>query len=582
LIPFGKPKSSQAGPPAGKRQVRLFIESLETRLAPANVFVVPVTQPSDVGHFFSLAEAVTAAGSSGVVTIEPGASPDSSSTPVQVAQDFITIQGDPNVPASILPSYQIDIRAGNVRLTNLSISALSVGTSTFLSAFNQVSKCLIQNITSFAPKTTFTQNIITGNVVISGFVTPTEVLGGQVLANNTFNSSTQGTLLFADTAPGTVIRNNTFNARGNAKVIDLRNCATADHVDTTVANNTITIAGTLGNGMIVRQEDTGFSLVRILNNTIDGSLIMSMNRGLLSFQALVEGNDFHDNPARDSGVGVAIFGDGTSSGFVDLGGGAFAGRGGNDFRSYMPPASMGNAAIDLLNATMGSVAAQHNIFNNFVSASNVIFASAGTIDVSFRLNNQQAFVQTLYNQLLGRTGSSAEIDGWVGLFNAQGQAAVVNGISKSPEALGRIVDQLYLRFLGRESDANGRAGWVNFLAGGGTLEQVETLFLTSPEYLSHINTEFVQSLYLNILGRPGSSAELALWDNNIQNLGLVGIANGFVHSPEHRLNTVRSFFQTFLHRTPPNTELAPLVNSTQTLLDLEGTVLSSDEFFTNG
>src|SRR5262249_42631501 len=142
---------------------------------------------------------------------------------------------------------------------------------------------------------------------------------------------------------------------------------------------------------------------------------------------------------------------------------------------------------------------------------NVIFASAGTIDIGFRLDNKQALVQTLYNQLLGRTGSSAEIDGWGGLFNAQGQAAVVNGSTKSPEALGRIVDQLYLRFLGRESDAGGRAGWIGFLSAGGTLEQVETLFLTSPEYLSHINTEFVQSLYLNILGRAGSAPELALW-----------------------------------------------------------------------
>jgi hypothetical protein len=43
---------------------------------------------------------------------------------------------------------------------------------------------------------------------------------------------------------------------------------------------------------------------------------------------------------------------------------------------------------------------------------------------------------------------------------------------------------------------------------GGTEEQLETAFLTSPEYLSHINTDFVQSLYLNILGRTGSASEL--------------------------------------------------------------------------
>src|SRR5262249_15542710 len=46
------------------------LEGLETRLAPANVFVVPVNQPADSAHFHTLAEALVGAGSSGMVTIE--------------------------------------------------------------------------------------------------------------------------------------------------------------------------------------------------------------------------------------------------------------------------------------------------------------------------------------------------------------------------------------------------------------------------------------------------------------------------------------------------------------------------------
>ena len=118
---------------------------------------------------------------------------------------------------------------------------------------------------------------------------------------------------------------------------------------------------------------------------------------------------------------------------------------------------------------------------------------------------------------------------------------------------------------------------------GGTEEQVETLFLTSPEYISHIDTDFVQSLYLNILGRPGSPDELAGWNNNIQNLGgLAGVASDFINSPENRLNTLRSDFQTFLHRTPADSEITALANSTHDLLSLEGLVLSGPEFFGNG
>src|SRR5262249_24528912 len=147
----------------------------------------------------------------------------------------------------------------------------------------------------------------------------------------------------------------------------------------------------------------------------------------------------------------------------------------------------------------------------------------------------------------------------------------------SAEALGRVVDQLYLRFLGRQSDAMGGSGWIGFLQQGGTLEQVETLFLTAPEYISHIDTIFVQSLYLNILGRSGSGGELPLWNTQIQSLGFAGIASAFVRSPENRVNTLRLDFQAFLHRTPPVSELIPLVNTSRDLLGLEGMVLASPE-----
>jgi hypothetical protein len=93
----------------------------------------------------------------------------------------------------------------------------------------------------------------------------------------------------------------------------------------------------------------------------------------------------------------------------------------------------------------------------------------------------------------------------------------------------------------------------------------------------------VQSLYLNLLDRTGSSVELALWNDNIQNLGgLAGIADAFVRSTENRINTLRSDFQTFLHRTPSNTDLLPLANTSLDLLALESVVLSSPEFFANG
>src|SRR5206468_2634744 len=147
---------------------------------------------------------------------------------------------------------------------------------------------------------------------------------------------------------------------------------------------------------------------------------------------------------------------------------------------------------------------QRNIFRSGVDPNTLVIDSnsgtggTGLIDVSSPLDDNHAFVQTLYNNLLGRTGQVSELNLWVNLLVSPGggRNAVVNGIKNSPEALGRIVENLYLKFLGRQADVPGRAGFINALEHGVRLDDIEAIFVTSPEYLSHINTDYFQSLYL--------------------------------------------------------------------------------------
>jgi hypothetical protein len=567
------------------------IEALEDRLAPANVFVVPLSQVADGSHFHTLAEALLAAGNDGDVRIEAGAAPDGSG--VMVSHAGVTIEGDPNVPASILPAYDLTVVANTVTLTNLNLGSVVVGPTQPADSI-QVTRCVVNQITALTSFSTFNQNLITGNVDITGGLVVNGMPAADVVvANNTF-SSTALSLLTLHEAGGTIIRNNTFfgqSSSASGGLINVIDSGVFQETPTTIANNVI--LGTGGTGIFVGQDGDGVSDVKIVNNRIE-TVRLTSQRALrvgvgLSFRmevgdndrfrAYVEGNDFHQNR-----IGVLVHGDVALCGNIDFGGGSLGSLGGNNFRSFVDQGTAAAAAIVLESAISGSVSAQQNIFSNDVTPPSVVFAETGFINVGGPLGAARAFVQTLYNEVLGRTGKiTQEIDPWVNVLGTQGQSAVANAIRLSPEALGRVVDHLYLRFLGRESDATGRAGWIGFLRSGGSLEQVETLFLTSPEYLSHINTDFVQSLYLNILGRTGSSAELALWNNNIQNVGgLAGIANAFVRSPENRLISLRTDFQTFLHGTPSNNELAPLVSSSLDLLGLQGLVLSSPEFFANG
>jgi hypothetical protein len=407
---------------------------------------------------------------------------------------------------------------------------------------------------------------------------------GDVVANNTFESHAL-TLLSVTDGWGTQVTNNTFYGFGNNVGISLTDCDGFPNDLPTVANNTmnLTLTGQPNAGILVAQSgNNNISSVQIFDNTIS-----TQNNGIGikmtmaqdgEFTAEADGNDLHGNA-----IGVSITCDGTTG---PIGSQAAIGMTANNFRSFNHlPATASAAAIVFQNGPTTTVFAGGNLFGVNPPSSEVFISNGGTVNTSNSLISNAlvfsppAFVQTLYLDDLGRVGSSTEINGWVSIFNTSGQAAVVNGIFRSSESLGRIVDSFYLRFLGRQSDPSGRAGWINFLQSGGTQEQLETDFLTSPEYISHIDTDFVQSLYINILGRTGSASELAGWNNLLPTIGLTGVANGFTHSTELRDDTAVADYETYLYRAPRGTELPALVGSSQDLLSFSVFVQSTSEFF---
>ena len=44
------------------------------------------------------------------------------------------------------------------------------------------------------------------------------------------------------------------------------------------------------------------------------------------------------------------------------------------------------------------------------------------------------------------------------------------------------VNDAFMQYLKRDADASGTASFTNFLAGGGTVEQMDALIASSPEY----------------------------------------------------------------------------------------------------
>ena len=580
MLPRAARKSSNAHRQPNRLRARLLLEGLEARLAPANVFVVPLSQPTDASHFYTLAVAVARAGTGGVVTVEPGASADVTE-PVNVTTDGMTIQGDPNVPGSILPSYQLNVTASFVKLTNLNLSSVTLGIAGSESySANSVTRCLVGNLTENGFVSTFSQNIITGVATFHN-----DLAGLDQIANNTFETTAAVNLLIQG-CMGTVVTQNTFyNQAFGGVALLMTNTGTLNSL-VTVSNNTIALTNFQTTGIEIIDEGINFpgAKVNVLNNSIATSnggtgLSTFTDSGGANLEVMVQGNDFHNNA-----IGVSIAGSSSNdAGIVDLGGGVLGSLGGNNFKSFTANATPAINAISIYNAQVRNVAATSNMFVNNIIPSNVVYLHNSAIpNLGGPLSTPQSFVQAMYNELLGRTGSLAELNGWVTILAAQGQAAVANDILRSTESLGRVVDQLYIRFLGRQSDAGGRAFWIGLLQNGTPLETVEAGFLTSPEYLHHINTDYVQSLYINILGRTGSPNELASWYARIQAIGLVGIANGFLTSQEYRADSVSADIAAFLHRPAAATELGNFIAMHTDLLGLETAVLSTPEYFTNG
>jgi hypothetical protein len=591
---FRRPSRSSRSRPSGRvRSRRPGIEALEERaLMSANVLVVPISTPTDATHYHSLTAAITAAGSGGSVTIEPGTSVDAGT--VNVTPSNLVIQGDPNVPGSVLPRYDLNISGSQVNLYNLNLGSVTVAAPA-----NHVSvrRSELVNFTetgasSGAGQNVLSQDIITGAVDLqgnSGLFQPTN----DVIDHNSFMSSAP-IIVKLTNSNGTMVHDNTFNGDGVSAIgIEVR--SNSDLV--LIANNRVTLTGS-GAPIALYLTNTGGAGnilgAQVLNNTLDAG---SSGTGLyanvfatgVGFGAKIEGNDFRGNL-----VGVTINGvaGATGAGNIDLGGGSSGfgvSKGGNDFHGFT--GQNGNFAIRLFNTDAGiSVQAKNNIFNNGVNPNTLVADSfngggTGSVFVTPALDADHAFVQSLYHHLLGRTGdptAGGEIDGWVAMLPALGRAGVAHAILYSTESLDRIVSDFYIRFLGRADDGKEELGYVTALQNGATLEQVQATFIASPEYQGHINTDYVQSLYINLIGRTGSLAEVSSVNAVLPQFGLAGLATAFADSAENRMNTVTAYIHDLLHRPPQPGEVSTLAAQPGDLLALEAGLLGGTEFYARG
>jgi hypothetical protein len=128
----------------------------------------------------------------------------------------------------------------------------------------------------------------------------------------------------------------------------------------------------------------------------------------------------------------------------------------------------------------------------------------------------------------------------------------VQAFEMSTEFRLRSLNMLYQTILGRTIDPTGQAGWLSFLAQGGTLEQVEAAILGSPEFFQRsggTNLGFLQNLYATVLGRTIDAGAQTAFTNALNGgLSRQVLATFVLDSPEAVQRDVESFYQQFLGR----------------------------------
>lgn len=572
-----------------RRAARPSLEGLEDRNLMAVIHVVPIDQPVDASHRHTLADAMPFAGVNGTVVIEPGATGDAGT--VNVTLDGLTITGNPSVPGASLARYTLNVNADNVTLKNLNLGDVTLSaTGDHLT----ISRSLLVNYTETGAVTgtgfnTLDQNTVTGAVTLSGN-SGAGLVTGTVVTHNTFQSVAP-IILQMTNAIGSTVTDNTFVGDRVGQVgIQVH----SNSYNLTLSNNHIELFGNDSIGMMLM--NTGGALgnqltAKVHNNTIetnnDGTALYCNIFGTGNLYVLqVQGNDFQNNL-----VGVDIYGvqGATGAGQIDLGNGSTlfgTSLGGNNFRGFT--GQNGHYAIILRNTDANiSVLAELNIYDAGVDPNTLVrdgnnAGGTGHVDVSIPLSPNNAFVQNLYRIYLGRTATAGEMTSWANLIPSIGQAGVANGIVRSTESLTRIVNEFYIEYLGRTGDAGGLASWVSQLQSGVSLTKVEAGFVASAEYLSHVNVDVVQALYINLLERPGAAIELAGWYNVMPQLGFQGVVEAFTNSTEHRNRIIADDFDALLNRIASASDLATFNSLAADPIALQIVLLSSPEFLQNG
>jgi hypothetical protein len=214
--------------------------------------------------------------------------------------------------------------------------------------------------------------------------------------------------------------------------------------------------------------------------------------------------------------------------------------------------------------------------------------AAGTALLLSLLSPSQLFVTHLYEDILHRLPDLVGLVGWSAqVDHGLNRSVVAYSIEQSLEARIDQVQDLYQAYLGRPADALGLTTWVWFLNQGGTLVQVQSGILGSPEYYQvqggGMPAGFVTAVYDDVFHRQPDPAGTAFWVQALaQGLTRAALASLVISSPEGAADRTTRLYAGILERQPDPIGGAFLANALEVGLSDEAAIAylaGSPEYF---
>lgn len=590
------------------------LEPLEQRLTPALLEVVPAAGVNGFTTFASLQQALNISKAGDVVQVEPGSRPGDAF--VGLIVPGLTIQGDPAFGG-----------AGGLQASNT-----LVGTLTLNSSGVTVRGLYLNTVKIGAGVTgeTITDSVFTGsnNGVLQTFSTGAIPIanGGNTVRGNTFLSdavvklgNTAGDAL--NTAANDKVLDNVFTYDGNVFPLTVYNETTGIQVS---GNKLVNPGGPSGAAAIVAIDCTGSIDGNTINVPFFQALVVADTFGTARTTNLLLSDNVITGRGSTTSSGITIQHSSTADTFiVTVSNNALAGNhtgvfivgngggGGhdygtvtitdNDFRGYTGGAKgFAIDARDFVTVNTSTINAPGNLFSvaNPQTAVNTVNALGTVVNTASPLTGGPAALTAMFLTLGGGPPPAGQVAAYQ---NAPPLTQAVAAV-RSAGAVTAFVDSLYVGLLGRAPVGGEDQGWVNALGSAAiTEEQLIAGFVGSAEYYGRVgqgsvnpNGAWVESLYLNLLGRQGSAAEINNWLGAAQTQGLAAVAAGIVCSAEFRTLQLDAYngappvgvvpAPDLLKRgtLPTAAEIAGFVFGGQDLRTLQVFLLESAEFAANG